>query len=94
MVTASAAVDANSASPPVSLLAGFLGSGKTTTLTHILENREGLRVGVVVNDVAKVNVDAGIIRKLTSGSQGEVEMIELETAAYAVVPPRVPWDLQ
>jgi hypothetical protein len=39
--------------PPVSLLAGFLGAGKTTTLTHILQNRDGLRVGIVVNDMVR-----------------------------------------
>ena len=57
--------------PPVSRLAGFLGSGKTTLLTNILENREGLRVGVIVNDVAAVNVDALTIRKLLPSANGE-----------------------
>jgi len=40
---------------PVTLLSGFLGTGKTTVLKHILENKEGLRVGVIINDVAEVS---------------------------------------
>ena len=45
---------------PVPVLSGFLGAGKTTVLSHILNHREGRRVAVIVNDMSKINIDSAI----------------------------------
>ena len=62
---------------PVTVLSGFLGAGKTTVINRVLNNRDGLRVAVIVNDMSEVNIDADLVRADTELSRTDETLVEM-----------------
>ena len=62
---------------PVTVLSGFLGAGKTTLLNRVLNNRDGKRVAVIVNDMSEVNIDADLVRADTELSRTDETLVEM-----------------
>ncbi len=62
---------------PVTVLSGFLGAGKTTVLSHVLNNRQGKKVAVIVNDMSEINIDSAIVQSDVSLNRSEEKLVEM-----------------
>lgn len=62
---------------PVTVLSGFLGAGKTTVLSHILNNRQGKKVAVIVNDMSEINIDVSLVQNEVALSHKEEQLVEM-----------------
>ncbi len=62
---------------PVTVLSGFLGAGKSTLLKHVLRNRDGLRVALIVNDMSEINIDGSEVQRDVSLNRADEKLVEM-----------------